>query len=199
MGSSTLLSRPTLRSRRRLATWAYVLAALSAGYVLLRALTGTADSHVELSWRTAVSARLDLPLAAQAKGKGRARKPQPALGRKGDATRRPAPRPQEAPSAFQPHTWRRDGLLDVNPGGRHPIFDLIERAQHDWDEKLARQSRSLDEAVAEYRRRYGRAPPKGFDRWCVSRSVCCSLLSDTLFTGGTTSRSTTSCCRTSTT
>jgi hypothetical protein len=30
---------------------------------------------------------------------------------------------------------------------------------------LSRQSRSLRAAVAEYKRRYGRNPPKGFDAW----------------------------------
>ena len=30
---------------------------------------------------------------------------------------------------------------------------------------LARQSTTLEEAVKEYERRYGRAPPRGFDEW----------------------------------
>lgn len=34
-----------------------------------------------------------------------------------------------------------------------------------WEQKIASQSQSLAEAVAEYKRRYKRAPPKGFDRW----------------------------------
>ena len=68
---------------------------------------------------------------------------------------------------LQPHLFRADGLLEVNPNGRHPIYDLVERAEAEWDKKLKKQSKSLDEAVAEYRRRYRRAPPKGFDGWCV--------------------------------
>ncbi|GAA5914455.1 hypothetical protein JCM6882_003023 [Rhodosporidiobolus microsporus] len=52
------------------------------------------------------------------------------------------------------------------PPQPHPIHFLIREAQSRWEEKLARQSRTLDEAVAEYRRRYGgREPPRGFDDW----------------------------------
>lgn len=39
---------------------------------------------------------------------------------------------------------------------------------------LNRQSKSLSQAVAEYKRRYGRDPPRGFDEWysfSVSRDV----------------------------
>ena len=38
-------------------------------------------------------------------------------------------------------------------------------AEDDFRAKLARQSRSFEEAVAEYQRRYKRDPPKGFDDW----------------------------------
>ena len=73
----------------------------------------------------------------------------------------------EVEKPLQPHSFRSDGLLEVNPNGRHPIYDLIEHAEADWDKKLNRQSKTLAEAVTEYKRRYGRAPPKGFDKWCV--------------------------------
>jgi hypothetical protein len=73
---------------------------------------------------------------------------------------------QEFEEPLQPHVFRSDGLLEVNPNGRHPMYDLIERAEAKWAEKLKRQSKSLDEAVSEYERRYHRAPPKGFDDWC---------------------------------
>jgi hypothetical protein len=85
--------------------------------------------------------------------------------RKGNKPERVVPLDQ--PRAFQSHKWRADGLLEVHPHGRHPIYDLIERAEKDWNDKLSRQSKSLDEAVSEYRRRYGRSPPAGFDRWYV--------------------------------
>ncbi|KAF8918437.1 glycosyl transferase family 90-domain-containing protein [Mucidula mucida] len=75
----------------------------------------------------------------------------------------PGPRPQvKVPLAE--HTYA-NGLLVVNPDGRHPIFDLIARAELDWKEKQRRASRTLGEAVKEYRKRYRRDPPKGFDKW----------------------------------
>ncbi|ORY32301.1 glycosyl transferase family 90-domain-containing protein [Naematelia encephala] len=63
------------------------------------------------------------------------------------------------------HNFRSDGLLEVNSQGQHPIFDLVERAKRTWANKQARASQTLGQAVDEYRRRYGRPPPKGFDRW----------------------------------
>ena len=38
-------------------------------------------------------------------------------------------------------------------------------AQVKYDNLLKSQSSSLSQAVAEYRKRYGRNPPKGFDEW----------------------------------
>jgi hypothetical protein len=63
------------------------------------------------------------------------------------------------------HHFKDNGLLEVNPEGRHPIFDLISRAEKAWEEKLSRQSRTLAEAIDEYRKRYQREPPIGFDNW----------------------------------
>ncbi|ORY89461.1 hypothetical protein BCR35DRAFT_350444 [Leucosporidium creatinivorum] len=48
---------------------------------------------------------------------------------------------------------------------RHPILDLINNATKQWEDKLARQSKTLEEAVREYKRRHGRKPPRGFDDW----------------------------------
>jgi hypothetical protein len=77
--------------------------------------------------------------------------------------------PQSPPKArLGKHVYRPDGLLEVNEDGPHPIYELIKRAEKEWNEKLKRASRSLEEAVKEYRRRYKRNPPKGFDLWCVS-------------------------------
>lgn len=67
----------------------------------------------------------------------------------------------------QPPLFRSDGLIEANYDNRHPIYDLIENAKADWDAKLARQSKSLREACLEYKRRYNRDPPPGFDRWYV--------------------------------
>jgi hypothetical protein len=47
----------------------------------------------------------------------------------------------------------------------HPIPTLLTNARQAFDEKLARQSKTLSAAVAEYERRYKRSPPKGFDEW----------------------------------
>jgi hypothetical protein len=80
------------------------------------------------------------------------------------ANDRPLPPKHDRP-LYGEHKFLSNGLLQVVPEGRHPIFELMERGEQEWNEKLARSSRSLDEAVAEYKRRYGRNPPKGFDLW----------------------------------
>ncbi|KAL1408186.1 hypothetical protein Q8F55_004991 [Vanrija albida] len=56
-------------------------------------------------------------------------------------------------------------VLSRDEAAPHPIPLLLALGERRWEELLARQSRSLAEAVAEYERRYGRAPPRGFDRW----------------------------------
>ncbi|KAG6884641.1 hypothetical protein C0993_009358 [Termitomyces sp. T159_Od127] len=67
--------------------------------------------------------------------------------------------------ALEKHLYRSDGLLEVNPNGMHPIFELIRDAEAAWDAKLERSSKTLAEAVVEYQRRYKRLPPRGFDDW----------------------------------
>lgn len=60
----------------------------------------------------------------------------------------------------------RNGLLEVDLDNTlHPIYQLIRDARERWDAKVARQSRTLKDAMAEYRRRYKRNPPTGFDKW----------------------------------
>lgn len=63
------------------------------------------------------------------------------------------------------HTYRADGLMEVNPNGPHPIYDVIRTSEKRWEEKLQRASKSLEEAVDEYKRRYHRMPPKNFEKW----------------------------------
>ncbi|KAJ9108572.1 hypothetical protein QFC19_002288 [Naganishia cerealis] len=80
------------------------------------------------------------------------------------------PDPEAAPigretGELEEHTYMDNGLVAVNPRGRHPIYDLLSRSQKQWMEKSARQSSTLRQAVKEYRRRYHRSPPKGFDLW----------------------------------
>ena len=47
----------------------------------------------------------------------------------------------------------------------HPIPKLMADAQTRYKKLLGRQSLTLLQAVHEYKRRYGRDPPKGFDEW----------------------------------
>lgn len=63
------------------------------------------------------------------------------------------------------HTFHPNGLLLVNPQGRHPIHVLIEHAEKKWRTLLQKQSTNLDSAVQEYKQRYRRNPPKGFEHW----------------------------------
>lgn len=49
--------------------------------------------------------------------------------------------------------------------GSHPIERLVQKAQDDVQRMVEGQSKTIDEAVANYIRRYGRKPPPGFDRW----------------------------------
>ncbi|KAF8126811.1 hypothetical protein EV363DRAFT_1524658 [Boletus edulis] len=76
--------------------------------------------------------------------------------------------PPEGEQALPPlgkHTLTSDGLLVANPHGPHPIFQLIHDAEAAWEAKRERASKTLQEAVAEYRQRYRRSPPLGFDKW----------------------------------
>ncbi|KAG8949524.1 Glycosyltransferase Family 90 domain containing protein [Tulasnella sp. 424] len=63
------------------------------------------------------------------------------------------------------HYYRPDGHIDVNFDATHPIFDLLSRAEKAWASKHEKASKTLGQAVAEYRRRYNRLPPPGFDKW----------------------------------
>ncbi|KAJ7180036.1 glycosyl transferase family 90-domain-containing protein [Mycena crocata] len=71
----------------------------------------------------------------------------------------------DGPPVLQKHIFADNGLLEVDPLGIHPIFTLIQRAEVAWSDKLDRASTSFPQAVAEYRRRYKRDPPKGFHAW----------------------------------
>lgn len=50
-------------------------------------------------------------------------------------------------------------------GDSHPIWQLIKDSEKEFERKLGAQSKTLEEAVAEYRRRYGIPPPPNFDKW----------------------------------
>ena len=51
------------------------------------------------------------------------------------------------------------------PQGSHPIWHLTTDAERELEAVKSRQSRTLREAVAEYKRRYGIPPPPNFDKW----------------------------------
>ncbi|KAI1180017.1 hypothetical protein F4777DRAFT_357900 [Nemania sp. FL0916] len=51
------------------------------------------------------------------------------------------------------------------PPGVHPMHLLIAEAEKELEATKASQSTSLSQAVAEYRRRYGIAPPPNFNKW----------------------------------
>lgn len=55
--------------------------------------------------------------------------------------------------------------LEVSNSDAHPINQLVSEAGEQFKALQARQSRSLAEAVAEYRRRYQIPPPPNFDLW----------------------------------
>lgn len=72
---------------------------------------------------------------------------------------------ERQPPPLGDHHYGDNGLLMVNPEGPHPIFELIKRAEEAWEKKLDRASKTLAEAVAEYKRRYHRPPPIHFEKW----------------------------------
>ena len=66
------------------------------------------------------------------------------------------------------HRYSPTGHLVISPDeavAEHPIPQLLKLGERRWEEMIGRQSRTLNEAVDEYTRRYGRAPPRGFDVW----------------------------------
>lgn len=66
------------------------------------------------------------------------------------------------------HVYRKDGLLETNANGPHPIFELMDKAEAKWKAKNEKASTTLKGACEEYERRYGRKPPKGFETWYVT-------------------------------
>ncbi|KAL8995287.1 MAG: hypothetical protein Q9169_004931 [Polycauliona sp. 2 TL-2023] len=47
----------------------------------------------------------------------------------------------------------------------HPIEYLVHKSRPEFSATIERQSKSLQEAIQEYERRYRRSPPPGFDSW----------------------------------
>ncbi|KAF2107428.1 hypothetical protein BDV96DRAFT_625460 [Lophiotrema nucula] len=55
--------------------------------------------------------------------------------------------------------------VTIDLGKGHPALQLIKSAEKDFQDLLDRQSKSLEAAVLEYRRRHGVHPPPHFDKW----------------------------------
>ncbi|EME43042.1 glycosyltransferase family 90 protein [Dothistroma septosporum NZE10] len=65
---------------------------------------------------------------------------------------------------YNPSATRLD-LPECHDDQPHDISSLIKNATAAWNGKVARQSKTLAEAAAQYRSRRGRHPPPGFDKW----------------------------------
>ncbi|KAK5125336.1 hypothetical protein LTR85_000445 [Meristemomyces frigidus] len=57
------------------------------------------------------------------------------------------------------------GPLQYTNSRVHPVDQLVRDAEASWMVTLQQQSQTLEDAVAEYRRRYGMPPPPNFDKW----------------------------------
>jgi hypothetical protein len=77
----------------------------------------------------------------------------------------PIPIPLEAESKTTPPDEQIPEKQDSHDGQSHPIWKLVKDAEQEHERKLAGQSKTLEAAVAEYRRRYGIPPPPNFDKW----------------------------------
>ncbi|TPX18528.1 uncharacterized protein E0L32_011566 [Thyridium curvatum] len=89
---------------------------------------------------------------------------------------KPVVRQQPSKDSTRPPSWTSHGGHDsesVPPRtdpipvkeGSHPIWQLITKEEKELETLKARQSRTLAQAVAEYKRRYGIPPPPNFDKW----------------------------------
>lgn len=71
----------------------------------------------------------------------------------------------DAGKGWIPDKLRFRSSASTEPFREHPIPRLMDEAEDKFRRKLARQSKTLRAAVTEYKRRYKRDPPKGFDEW----------------------------------
>ncbi|KAM0753095.1 hypothetical protein T439DRAFT_311762 [Meredithblackwellia eburnea MCA 4105] len=79
-----------------------------------------------------------------------------------EAVMKPAPAPAKAWVLPPP---RKDKRMMLEEGEKHPIPLLMLRARKKWEQLKANQSKTFKQAVAEYVKRNGRRPPRGFDQW----------------------------------
>ncbi|MCJ1451702.1 capsule-associated protein CAP1 [Mycoblastus sanguinarius] len=73
--------------------------------------------------------------------------------------RQPPHKPIDVPSP------ELDKVLPPSTETSHPIYQLITKAEEEFESLKAGQSDSLAKAVEEYRRRYKLPPPPNFDKW----------------------------------
>ena len=64
------------------------------------------------------------------------------------------------PEEASPPPETRRSVVD-----EHPIERLMEDAEAAYRAKLSRQSKTLEAAVQQYKKRYQQDPPHGFDEW----------------------------------
>lgn len=57
------------------------------------------------------------------------------------------------------------GSLSSTSGHKHPVELLVEHARRRFTRMVESQSKSLEQAIANYKKRYNREPPPGFDEW----------------------------------
>jgi Glycosyl transferase family 90 len=69
------------------------------------------------------------------------------------------------PSETTPFIPDNLGFVEITDRNTHPIQQLITKAEDDFQQQKSRQSRTLTDAVNEYKHRYGVHPPPKFDIW----------------------------------
>ena len=73
--------------------------------------------------------------------------------------------PDEEKTEEEPTQLEEEHAPFILDNERHPILQLMQDAEQRLQKKLDRQSETLEEAVAEYKRRYHIPPPPHFDKW----------------------------------
>lgn len=93
------------------------------------------------------------------------------IPRPGGATTKPKPEPvgtkppPEALPAVTPSSAPAEHKFKPAPKGSHPIWHLMTEAEREFEKVKTRQSKTLEAAVKEYRRRHNIPPPPRFDKW----------------------------------
>jgi hypothetical protein len=71
-------------------------------------------------------------------------------------------KPHHHPSGAQPNLHPKPTPFSLK---EHPIKTLVNQAQIDFADLLARQSQTLSAATSAYQHRYHKPPPPGFEAW----------------------------------